>query len=93
MKTAKDSSIVKRIGLYTILIIVTVFHFALTFVLTLFILSTLNIVNDRMLHLGKLDYIEILATAAIFIISIVVFFRSFSKIVQFIKTTFFRDTI
>jgi len=93
MKITKDSIIVKRIGLCMILGIFTVLHFALTFVLTLFVLSTLNILNERLLHLGKLDYIEIAAAAVICIISIVVFFRSFSKVTQFVKTTFFRDTI
>jgi hypothetical protein len=41
----------------------------------------------------KLDYLEIAITAAIFIISATVFFKSFRKISQFIKNTIFHDPL
>ena len=87
-----NNNIVKRIWFYIIVGTYSIFHFFLTFVVTLFILSTLNIVNQRMFHLDKLDYIEIAVTAAIFFISIMVFIRSFNKISDFIRDTFFRDS-
>ena len=71
--------------------IVTLTHFFVTFVVILFILSTLNILNERILHLAKLDFLEILLSALIFISSAVVFFRSFNKTALSIRESFFRD--
>jgi hypothetical protein len=71
--------------------IMTLAHFFVTFVLILLILSSLNIVNERMLHLAKLDFLEILLSALIFIASAVVFFRSFKKTALSIRESFFRD--
>jgi predicted PurR-regulated permease PerM len=81
----------KKICYNTVMGIVTVTHFFVTFVVALFILSTLNILNQRLLHLEKLDFLEILVTVLIFIASAVVFFRSFKKTAMFVRETFFRD--
>jgi len=88
-----DCNILRHIRFYIIFGIYSALHFFLTFVVTLFLISTLNIINQRFFHLDKLDYIEIAATAVVFFISIIVFFRSFSKIESFIKDTFFKGAI
>ena len=80
-----------KIGYNIVLVIVTVTHFFVTFVVTLFILSSLNILNERILHLSRLDFLEILLTVMIFTASAVVFFRSFKKTSLFIRETLFRD--
>lgn len=81
----------KKIFYNIVLGIVTVTHFFVTFVVALFILSTLNILNERILHIARLDFLEILVTILIFTVSAVVFFRSFKKTSLLIKETFFRD--
>ena len=81
----------KKIYYKIVLGIVTVTHFFVTFVVTLFILSTLNIVNERILHLARLDFLEIMITVLIFTASAVVFFRSFKKTSLLIRETFFKD--
>ena len=81
----------KKIYYNIVLGIVTVVHFFVTFVVTLFILSTLNIVNERILHLARLNFLEIMITVLIFSASAVVFFRSFKKTSLLIRETFFRN--
>jgi len=81
----------KKICFNIVLGIVTVTHFFVTFVVTLFILSSLNILNERILHLARLDFLEILLTVVIFTVSAAVFFRSFKKTSLFIRETLFRD--
>jgi len=81
----------KKILYNFVLGIVTVTHFFVTFVVVLFILSTLNILNERTLHLARLDFLEILVTFLIFTTSAVVFFKSFKKTSLLIRETFFRD--
>lgn len=81
----------KKILYYIILGTATATHFFVTFVVALFILSSLNILNDRILHLAKIDFLEILIAAMIFISSAVVFCRSFKRTSLFIRETFFRD--
>jgi len=81
----------KKVCYNIVLGIVTVTHFFVTFVVALFILSTLNILNERILHLARLDFLEILLTVVIFTASVVVFFRSFKKTSLLIRGTFFRD--
>lgn len=81
----------KKICYAIVLGIVAVTHFFVTFVVTLFILSSLNILNERILHLAKLDFLEILLTVVIFTASAIVFFRSFKKTSLFIRETLFRD--
>ncbi len=83
----------KNLKLYIILGIVTISHFAMTFVVALFVLSTFNIVNERILHFNNILYAEILIISAIFIISIIVFSRSFTRLSNFVKKTFFRENI
>ena len=74
-----------------ILATVTAAHFLVTFVVALLLLGSLNILNERILHLAKLDFLEILITAVIFISSIVVYFRSFKKTTLLVRESFFRD--
>ena len=81
----------KKIYYNIVLGIMTLFHFFLTFVVALLIVSSLNIANERILHLARLDFLEILLTALIFIASAVVFFRSFKKTALSIRESFFRD--
>jgi hypothetical protein len=71
--------------------IMTVAHFFITFVVALFVLSTLNILNERVLHLAKLNFLEIMITVLIFSASAVVFFRSFKKTSLLIRKTLFRN--
>jgi hypothetical protein len=89
--TTSLKTIIKRIGFYLTIGIVTILHFIVTFVVVLFVLSTLNIVNQNILHLEKPDFIEKVITSAIFIISAFVFFKSFRKMSQFIKSVFFKN--
>jgi hypothetical protein len=81
----------KKIYYNIILGVMTVVHFFVTFVVTLFILSTLNIVNERILHLARLNFLEIMITVLIFSASALVFFRSFKKTSLLIRETFFRN--
>ena len=83
----------KRLKLYIIIGIVAIVHFAMTFIVALFVLSTLNIVNQRLFQFDNISYLEILITAVIFIMSVIVFSRSFTRVSDFIKKTFFRDLI
>ncbi len=85
--------IMERLKLYIILGIIAISHFALTFVVALFVLSTVNILNSRLLHFDDISYIEILIMAAIFIMSVFVFFRSFTRVSDYVKKTFFRNSI
>ncbi|HDH34212.1 MAG TPA: hypothetical protein ENH45_01280 [Nitrospirae bacterium] len=71
--------------------IVTVTHFFVTFVVALFIMSTLNILNERLLHLARLNFLEVLITVVIFTASAAAFFRSFKKTSLSIRENFFRD--
>ncbi len=71
---------------------VTVMHFALTFVVALFIVSTLNIANQKTVNFQHINYIEIALTSAIFLLSVTVYFRSYKKMALFIENTFFRNT-
>ncbi len=79
-----------RIKFLLIFLIITVSHFLVTFVVALFLLSTLNILNSSIFHLENLRYVEIAVSAALFLVSAIIFFRSYEKISQFIKNTFFR---
>ena len=81
----------KKIYYNIALAIMTLTHFFVTFVVILCILSSLNILNERILHLAKLDFLEILLSALIFFASTVVFLRSFKKTALSIKESFFRD--
>ena len=91
MSNTENMSPGKRILFYIIFAAVTIAHFTMTFVVSLFILSTLNILNERTLHIEKLNYIEGTVTVLIFGASVWVFFKSFKKITATIKQTFFRD--
>lgn len=66
-------------------------HFLVTFVVALLLLSTLNIVNDDILHIEKLRYIEITIVAVIFIISAFIYIKSYRKLSLFIKNTFLHN--
>lgn len=90
MNDTENMSPGQRILFYTIFASITIAHFFLTFVVTLLLLSTLNILNERTLHIGKLDYIEGAVVVLIFGASVWVFFRSFKKASATIKETFFR---
>ena len=81
----------RNIGFFIIYLLIVIVHFLVTFVVVLFVLSTLNIVNQSILHLEKLDYIEIIVSAVILVISVRLFFSSFKKISRFIKITIFKD--
>ena len=82
---------IKKISYYMILATVTATHFLVTFVVALLLMSSLNILNERILHLTNLNFLEILITAVIFISSIVVYFRSFKKTALIVRESFFRD--
>ncbi len=90
MANSDSRSTLKRIGFYIAICATAVFHFLLTFVVILFVLSTANIINSRFLHFDKLDYFEIFITAAILIISLIVFLKSFKKISRVIKQAIFK---
>ncbi len=81
----------RNIGFFIIYLLIVIVHFLVTFVVVLFVLSTLNIVNQSILHLEKIDYIEIIVSAVILVISVRLFFSSFNKISRFIKITIFKD--
>lgn len=83
----------KKIGYLIIMLIVTVAHFLVTFVVVLFLLSTLNIVNEDILHIGELKYIEITISACIFIVSAFIYVKSFGKMSLFIKKTFSNNNL
>ena len=81
----------RRIGFYAMMGAAAFFHFMVTFVVILFVLSTINIVNQKFLHMGNTDTFEKAAAAIIFIISAVFFLRSLQRISSFIKYVIFRD--
>ena len=83
----------QKLGFIIATILVTGLHFFLTFVVALLLLSTLNIVNQDILHIERLHYAEIAISAGIFIISGFIYFRSFRKTTLFLKTNFFRDLL
>jgi hypothetical protein len=83
----------QKLGFIIAIILVTGLHFFLTFVVALFLLSTLNIVNQDILHIEKLYYAEVTVSAVIFIISGFIYFRGFRKITMFLKINFFRDLL
>lgn len=70
---------------------ITFAHFAVTFVVVLLVLSTINILSRNIPLPFDLKYLEITVTALIFIISATVFFRSVKRISRFIRETIFRD--
>ena len=83
----------RKLGYIITVILVTGLHFFLTFVVALFLLSSLNIVNENIVHIEKLHYAEVAVTAAIFVMSAFIYFRSFRRITFFIKFNFFRDLL
>ncbi len=91
MTTSGTKKALRHIGLYVIMGAAAFFHFTLTFVVVLFLLSTFNIVNQGLLHLGNTDNLEKALTALIFIFSAIFFLRSLKKITRFIKQVIFKD--
>ncbi len=89
----KNNMKLRKIGFTTLFIAVTALHFLVTFVVLLFLLSTLNITNRNLLHFERLDYIEIFLAVIIIILSVRIYFRSFRKISQSIKVNFFPDLL
>ena len=81
----------RRIGFCAMMGAAAFFHFMVTFVVILFVLSTVNIVNQKFLHIGNTDTFEKAVAALIFIVSAVFFLRSVQKISRFIKYVIFRD--
>ena len=79
-----------KILFYIIVLIVIAAHVLLTSVVTLFLLSTINIVNEKALHFENLKFVEIPVAAVIFIIAALIFIRSSKKLTQFIENVFFK---
>lgn len=90
MVDSDNKGILRRIGPYIIFTAITVLHFLFTVVVILLVLSTLNIINQSMLHFEKLDYFEIAISLCIFITSLIVFVKSFKKISLFVKQVTFK---
>jgi hypothetical protein len=86
----KMINFLKNSAYYISLILAAVFHFLLTAVVALFIISSLNIINRTILHFESLKYIEIMVLAAVFLVSLTVYLRSFRKIAVVVKKTFFQ---
>ncbi len=87
------NSMLNKIKFYFIFGMVTVIHFLLTFVLVLLILSTLNILNQNIMHLPGLKYLEIILTLAIVFISALVYLKSVKKLSLFIKEVILKEHI
>ncbi|GEM_PF-5338966 len=81
----------RRIGFYAMMVVAALFHFMVTFVVVLFVLSTVSIVNRQFLHMGNTEIFEKALAALIFTVSAVFFLRSVRKISRFIKHVIFRD--
>jgi hypothetical protein len=90
MANSDNKSFLERIGHYIIFSAITVLHFLLTAVVILLVLSTVNIINQRMLHFEKLDYFEIAISLCIFSASFIVFVKSFKKISLFVRQVRFK---
>jgi hypothetical protein len=80
----------KTSAYYISLILAAVFHFLLTAVVALFVISSLNIINRTILHFESLKYFEITVIAAVILISLTAYLRSFRKIAAVVKKTFFQ---
>ena len=93
MAMSKKKNRLQKIGFITFFIAVTAVHFLVTFVVLLFLLSTLNITNRNILHFERLASIEIFLAAIIIILSVRIYFKSFRKIAQSIKVNFFPDLL
>ena len=91
MNDINNMTFVKRILFYIVFALITIAHFFLTFVVTLLLLGTLNILNERTLMAGNLSYIEGMLTILTFGASTWIFFKSFKKVSDFIKLLFFRN--
>ena len=91
MANPDNKSIFRQISFYAAVSATAVFHFLLTFVVILLVLSTANIINSRFLHFEELDYFEIFITAAILIISLIVFLKSLKKISRVIKQAILKE--
>ncbi|MEN8263432.1 MAG: hypothetical protein ABFR82_08225 [Nitrospirota bacterium] len=90
MTNPDNKSFLERIVPYIIFSAITVLHFLLTFVVILLVLSTVNIINQSMLHFEKLDYFEIAISLCIFFASLIVFVKSFKKISLFVRQVRFK---
>lgn len=86
----EKETVLRRLGVFLILGMITFMHFAVTFVVVLFILSTINITNRNIPLPFDLKYLEITVTAVIFIISAIVFIKSVKRTSQFIREIIFR---
>jgi hypothetical protein len=76
--------------LFAIIVLsVTLAHILLTAVVVLFLLSTINILNDSVLHFQSVKPLELTVIAGLFLLSGILFIRSFQKVSRFIKITFF----
>jgi uncharacterized membrane protein len=93
MTLQKSHKTLRRLGFIALFTMVTIIHFLVTFVVTLFVVSTLNILNRNIFHLENIEFFEIAGTVIIFIISIRIFVTSFKKISLFIKNNFFPDLL
>ncbi len=82
---------IKEKAVYVIIMTaVTAMYFLLTVVVALFLLSTLNILNNNMMHVKRLEYVEATVSAAIFLTAGFIYFRSLKKMSAFIKDTFIK---
>lgn len=84
---------IKKAAFYFIFLIVSVVHFMVTFVVILFVLSTLNIFNRNIIHLPGLHMIEIIVMVLIGLVSLFMYFRSLHKISRMIKDILFRPPL
>lgn len=91
MTDSDKKSFLPRIWYFLILTAVTVVHILLTFVVILFVLSTLNIINNRLLHIERLESAEIIIAAVLFAVSLIVFLKSFKKMTSFIRQTLLKN--
>ncbi|NOZ68950.1 MAG: hypothetical protein GXP46_06840 [Deferribacteres bacterium] len=91
MPTSGTKKMLRRIGLYAMIGVAALFHFMVTFVVILFVLSTVNIANQKFLHIGNTATFEKAVAALIFIISAIFFLRSVKRISRFIRLVIFKD--
>ncbi len=83
MADSDNKSFLERIVPHIIFAAITFLHFLLTAVVILLVLSTVNIINQSILHFDKLDYFEIAISLCIFFASLIVFVKSFKKVSLF----------
>ena len=81
----------RKIVLFCISFILAAVYFLLTFIVIMFVSSSLHIINRNLFRFKDFDIISGIVTAGIFIFSAILFFKSFRKTYRYLDNVILKD--